>query len=149
MTDKLHGDVYYPSEEVIDKAHVKDWEKLRSEAEADYKKFWEERANELEWFEKWDTVLDDSQKPFYKWFKGAKTNISYNCLDVHIKTHRRNKIAFIWEGENGDFEAMSYYRLHREVCKFANILKNMGVEKGDRVTIYMGRIPEIAIAMLA
>ena len=146
---ELHGDVYYPSDTVVENANIKDWEKLNDEAHSDYQKFWEDRANELHWFKKWDKVLDDSDKPFYKWFTGARTNIVYNCLDVHAKTHRRNKLAFIWEGENGDFETMSYYRLHQETCKFANILKSMGVEKGDRVTIYMGRIPEIVIAMLA
>lgn len=146
---KLQGDVYYPAKEVIENAHIKDWDKLNKQANADYAKFWSDRAEELHWFKKWDRVIDDSKKPFYKWFTGAKTNISYNCLDVHVQTHRRNKIALVWEGENGDFEAMSYFRLHRETCKFANILKSMGVEKGDRVTIYMGRIPEIMIAMLA
>lgn len=146
---KMKGEVFYPPKEVIESAHIKDWEKLNKEAHDNYEKFWEDRAKELHWFKKWNKVLDDSKKPFYKWFTGAKTNISYNCLDVHVKTHRRNKLAFVWEGENGDFEAMSYYRLHQETCKFANILKSMGVEKGDRVTIYMGRIPEIVVAMLA
>lgn len=146
---KLQGDVYYPPKEVIENAHIKDWYKLNKQATTDYAKFWSDRAEELHWFKKWDRVIDDRKKPFYKWFTGAKTNISYNCLDVHVQTHRRNKIALVWEGENGDFEAMSYFRLHRETCKFANILKSMGVEKGDRVTIYMGRIPEIMIAMLA
>jgi len=146
---KLQGDVYYPSKEVIENAHIKDWDKLNKEAHADYAKFWSDRAEELHWFKKWNRIIDDRKKPFYKWFTGAKTNISYNCLDVHVQTHRRNKIALVWEGENGDFEAMSYYRMHQETCKFANILKSMGVVKGDRVTIYMGRIPEIMIAMLA
>lgn len=146
---KMKGEVFYPAEDVVKSAHIKDWEKLNKEASADYEKFWADRAEELHWFKKWNKVIDDSKKPFYKWFTGAKTNISYNCLDVHVKTHRRNKIAFIWEGENGDFEAMSYFRLHKETCKFANILKSMGVNKGDRVTIYMGRIPEIVVAMLA
>ncbi len=146
---KLHGEVFYPSEEVIENAHIKDWDKLNQEAHEDYEKFWEDRANELHWFKKWDKIIDDSKKPFYKWFTGAKTNIAYNCLDVHVQTYRRNKLALIWEGENGDFEAMSYYRLHQETCKFANILKSMGIDKGDRVTIYMGRIPEIVVAMLA
>lgn len=146
---KLQGEVFYPPKEVIENANVKDWDKLNKQANADYAKFWADRAEELHWFKKWDRVIDDRKKPFYKWFTGAKTNISYNCLDVHVQTHRRNKIALVWEGENGDFEAMSYFRLHRETCKFANILKSMGVEKGDRVTIYMGRIPEIMIAMLA
>ena len=146
---KLKGEVFHPSKEVIENAHIKDWDKLNKEAHEDYEKFWAERASELHWFKKWNKVIDDSKKPFYKWFTGAKTNISYNCLDKHVQTYRRNKLALIWEGENGDFEAMSYYRLHQETCKFANILKSMGIEKGDRVTIYMGRIPEIIVAMLA
>lgn len=146
---KMKGEVFYPAEDIVKSAHIKDWEKLNKEASADYEKFWADRAEELHWFKKWNKVIDDSKKPFYKWFTGAKTNISYNCLDVHVKTHRRNKIAFVWEGENGDFEAMSYFRLYKETCKFANILKSMGVNKGDRVTIYMGRIPEIVVAMLA
>ncbi len=88
-------------------------------------------------------------KPFYKWFVGGKTNIVYNCLDRHLKTWRRNKLALIWEGENGEVRTFSYYALNREVCKFANVLRSMGVQKGDRVTIYMGRVPELPIAMLA
>ena len=146
---KLNGEVYYPSEEVISKAHIKDWEQLNEFATNNYEKFWEDLANELHWFKKWDKVLDDSNKPFFKWFTGGITNISYNCLDVHTKTHRRNKLALIWEGENGDTKTYSYFALHRETCKFANILKSLGVQKGDRVTIYMGRVPEIVIAMLA
>lgn len=150
MSNKnLSGEVYYPAEEVIDNATIKDWDQLNKKANEDYPGFWEERAKELHWFSPWEKVLDDSQKPFYKWFTGAKTNISYNCLDIHVKTYRRNKLALVWEGEKGDSETMSYYRLHQETCRFANILKSMGVVKGDRVTIYMGRIPEIVIAMLA
>lgn len=145
----LSGEVYYPSEEVIKNANVKNWDELNERAVKDYEGFWEEMAKELHWFGKWKKVLDDSDKPFYKWFTGAKTNIVYNCLDRHVKTYRRNKLALIWEGEDGQLRTMSYFALHREVCKFANVLKSMGVEKGDRVTIYMGRIPEIVIAMLA
>ncbi|MCK5458225.1 MAG: AMP-binding protein, partial [Melioribacteraceae bacterium] len=148
-SNKLHGEVFYPSEEVVKKANVPDWEALQKEASEDYEKFWGKRAEELHWFEKWDKVLDDSKKPFYKWFTGGKTNIAYNCLDVHANTHRRNKLALIWEGENGDMRMLSYYKLHRETCKFANVLRSMGVGKGDRVTIYMGRTPEIVMAMLA
>jgi acetyl-CoA synthetase len=149
METKMTGEVYYPSEEVIQKAHIKDWEKLNKEATEDNLAFWEKMADELHWFQKWDKVLDDSNKPFYKWFVGAETNIAYNCLDVHVKGYRRNKLALTWEGEDGEFRAFSYYALHRETCKFANVLKSMGVQKGDRVTIYMGRIPEIVVAMLA
>ena len=150
MSDKeLHGEVFYPSEEVVKNANVPDWDAINKEAREDYEGFWAKRAEELHWFEKWDKVIDDSDKPFYKWFTGGKTNIAYNCLDVHVKTHRRNKLALIWEGENGDMRMLSYYRLHRETCKFANVLRSMGVGKGDRVTIYMGRTPEIVMAMLA
>ena len=145
----LSGEVFYPSEEVIKKAHIKNWEELDGKAKKDYPKFWAEMAEELQWFKKWDKVIDDSKKPFYKWFTNAKTNIVYNCLDVHVKTYRRNKLALIWEGENGEQRTFSYYALHRETCKFANILKSLGVKKGDRVTIYMGRTPEIVMAMLA
>ena len=149
MEKKLSGDVYYPSDDVIKNANVPDWEALNKEAVEDYESFWAKRADELHWFEKWDKVIDDSEKPFFKWFTGGKTNIAYNCLDVHIQTHRKNKLALIWEGENGDFRSFSYFALHRETSKFANVLKSMGVKKGDRVTIYMGRVPEQIIAMLA
>ncbi|MDQ7816848.1 MAG: acetate--CoA ligase [Melioribacteraceae bacterium] len=150
MNDKnLSGEVYYPGKEIIDYATINDWDALNKKANEDYLGFWEDKAKELHWFSKWEKVLDDSQKPFFKWFTGAKTNISYNCLDIHVKTYRRNKLALVWEGEKGESETMSYYRLHQETCRFANILKSMGVVKGDRVTIYMGRIPEIVIAMLA
>lgn len=148
-SNKLHGEVFYPSEEIVNNANVPDWEVLQQEASEDYEAFWGKRAEELHWFKKWENVLDNSEKPFYKWFTGGKTNIAYNCLDVHAKTHRRNKLALIWEGENGDMRMLSYYKLHRETCKFANVLRSMGVGKGDRVTIYMGRTPEIVMAMLA
>ncbi len=145
---KLTGDVYYPTKEIMDYAHAK-CESLYKFAEKDLIGFWEKEANNLFWHKKWDKVLDDSKKPFYKWFTGAKTNISYNCLDVHVNTYRRNKLALIWEGENGDVKTYSYFALHRETCKFANVLKSLGVKKGDRVTLYMGRVPELIIGMLA
>ena len=94
-------------------------------------------------------MLDDSNKPFFKWFVGGKTNMALNALDRHVTTWRRNKLAIIWEGEDGKQLTLSYWRLWQEVNKFANVLRGMGVKKGDRVTIYMGRVPEIAIAMLA
>jgi len=147
--NKLNGEVFYPPEEVINYANIKDWGALNNKASTDFAGFWEEQAEELHWFKKWEKVLDDSNKPFFKWFTGAKTNITYNCLDVHVKTSRRNKLALIWEGENGEVKTYSYFALHREVCRFANVLKSLGVKKGDRVTIYMGRIPEIMMAMLA
>ncbi|MCH8034440.1 MAG: acetate--CoA ligase [Bacteroidetes bacterium] len=145
---KLSGDVYHPTEEVINNANAK-CDELYNFAEKDYEGFWAKEAEELHWFQKWDKVLDDSNKPFFKWFTEGKTNICYNCLDVHLDSARRNKLALIWEGEDGEFKSFSYFALHRDVNKFANVLKSLGVRKGDRVTIYMGRIPELAIAMLA
>jgi len=145
----LHGEVYYPSPEVIARARLKDWDALAKRAQEDLEGFWAEEASELEWYQKWERVLDDSQKPFYKWFVGGKVNIVHNCLDRHQTTYRKNKLALIWVGEPGDVRTYSYFALHREVNQFANVLKAMGIRKGDRVTIYMPRIPEIVIAMLA
>lgn len=141
--------IYHPSEEVIKNANVPDWDALNKRASEDFAGFWEEMASNLHWFKKWDKFKDDSNKPFFKFFTGGETNIAYNCLDRHLTDHRRNKIAYIWESEQGETKSISYYALHREVCKFANVLESMNVKKGDRVTIYMGRVPEIMIAMLA
>jgi len=145
----LSGEVYYPSADVVAQARLKDWDATAAFAAKDLEGFWGKEAEELEWYQKWNKVLDDSNKPFYKWFVGAKTNIVHNCLDRHQKTWRKNKIAIAWVGENGDLRTYSYFALNREVNQFANVLKAMGVRKGDRVTIYMPRIPEIIIAMLA
>lgn len=105
-------------------------------------------AANLDWFKKWDTVLDGAM-PNTKWFVGGKLNLSYNCLDRHLLGPNKNKAAIIWEGEPGDTRVLRYQDLHREVCKFANVLKKLGVQTGDRVTLYMPMIPELAIAMLA
>ncbi len=144
--------LFHPSAEFSQNAHVKsleDYQRLYDSAQADPQKFWAELAQqELHWFQKWDTVLD-WQPPFAKWFVGGKINISYNCLDRHLTTWRKNKAALIWEGEPGDSRTLTYAQLHREVCQFANVLKQLGVQKGDRVAIYMPMIPEAAIAMLA
>ena len=146
---KLSGEVFYPSQEIMDSIKIKNWEETRKFASENLEKFWAKEAEELHWFKKWDKVLDDSKKPFYKWFTGGKTNIAHNCLDVHLKNHRKNKVALFWEGEKGDYKSYSYFALHREVSRFANVLKSLGINKGDRVTLYMGRIPELAIGMLA
>jgi acetyl-CoA synthetase len=111
-------------------------------------KLWENFAKDLHWFKSWDKVLEWNL-PFAKWFVNAKTNLSYNCLDRHLTTARRNKAAIIWEGEPGEDRILTYDTLHREVCRFANGLKSLGVKKGDRVTLYMPMVPELAIAMLA
>ncbi|HUI29067.1 MAG TPA: acetate--CoA ligase [Candidatus Acidoferrales bacterium] len=146
---ELHGEVFYPSEEIVLQANVQNPDAVYREAEDDLEGYWARRASELEWYKKWDKVLDETNKPFYKWFVGGKTNIVLNALDRHVNTWRRNKLALIWEGENGELRTFSYHALNREVCKFATVLKSMGVGKGDRVTIYMPRIPETVIAMLA
>lgn len=149
-TGELVGEVYYPSETVVADAIAKDWEALAQKGRADLQGFWEDEAEQLEWFKKWDKVLDDSNKPFYKWFVGGKVNIVHNAIDRHLKTYRKNKLALIWESEDGKLhQTYSYYAMNREVSRMANIIKAMGVTKGDRVTIYMGRIPEIIFAMLA
>ncbi|MFG6098495.1 acetate--CoA ligase [Leptothoe sp. ISB3NOV94-8A] len=125
------------------------YQALYDKAAADPAAFWAELAEqELNWFQKWDTVLD-WQPPFAKWFVGGKINISYNCLDRHLDTHRRDKPAIVWEGEPGDSRTLTYAELHVEVCQMANVLKGMGVAKGDRVGIYIPMIPEAAVAMLA
>ena len=142
-------EVFSPSEEIVKNAHIQDRKLLDQRAHEDLEGFWSDQANEFEWFEPWEKVLDDSNKPFYEWFIGGKTNIAYNCLDRHVKTWRRNKLALIWEGENCEVRSLSYQALNREVNVFANVLRSMGVKKGDRVTIYMGRIPELVMAMLA
>ena len=142
-------DWYYPSDEIIENAYVRDYESLYARAVQDPEAFWAEQAEALDWFRRWDKVLDASEAPFYKWFVGAQTNIAHNALDRHVKTWRKNKLALIWEGEPGDVRTFSYYRLWQDVNKFGNVLRSMGVRKGDRVTIYMGRVPELVIAMLA
>jgi acetyl-CoA synthetase len=114
----------------------------------DPEKFWEEQANELTWFRKWSTVCE-WKPPHAKWFLGGKINVSVNCVDRHIETATRNKAALIWEGEPGDRRTLTYWDLYVEVQKFANVLKKLGVGRGDRVAIYMPLIPEVAIAMLA
>lgn len=147
--DQAAGEVYHPSQEVAETAHVQEYEMLYRQSLEDPEAFWGERAEELEWFRKWDKVLDDSNAPFFKWFVGGQTNIVHNALDRHLKTYRRNKLALIWEGEPGDVRSFSYFALNREVSRFANVLKSLGVKKGDIVTIYLPRLPEQAIAMLA
>jgi acetyl-CoA synthetase len=147
---EMEGEVYYPSEQVVAQANAKDWDAMAEKALKYPQAFWAAEAEELEWYKKWDSVLDDSNKPFFKWFVGAKTNIVHNAIDRHLKTYRKNKLALIWESEDGkDHRTFSYFAMNREVSRMANIIKAMGVVKGDRVTIYMGRIPEIVFAMLA
>ena len=136
-----------PTEEFKKQANIND-PGVYEEAQKDYEGFWARFAEELHWFKKWDKVLE-WDPPFAKWFVGGKINVAYNCLDRHLKTARRNKAALVWEGEPGDWKVYTYWDLHREVCRFANALKSLGVQKGDRVTIYLPMVPELPIAMLA
>ena len=142
-------EIYSPSPKIVAEANIRDYEEMAQAATDDLEGFWGEQAEQFVWFQRWEKVLDDSDKPFFKWFVGGKTNIVYNCLDRHVETWRRNKLALIWESEQGEVRTFSYHALNREVCRFANVLRSMGVSKGDRVTIYMGRVPELPIAMLA
>ena len=143
--------LFPPPPEFSAKAHVgsmAEYERLYEEADRDPEGFWGKIAGELEWFEPWSKVLEWNL-PWAKWFVGGKLNLSHNCLDRHIPTWRKNKAAIIWEGEPGEIRTLTYQQLLSEVSKCANVLKSLGVKKGDRVAIYMGMSPELAIALLA
>jgi len=141
---------YPPSEELLAQLRLRNREALAELAERDPEGFWAAEARELAWFRPWDGILDDSRPPFFKWFVGGRTNIAYNAVDRHLSGHRKNKLALIWESEDGrSRRTFSYFSLNQEVSRMANIFKAMGVRRGDRVTLYMGRIPELVFAMLA
>ena len=143
--------VFPPPEEFSRKAHIKsleEYEALYKQSIEDPEKFWAGIAQELHWFKKWDKVLEWNL-PDAKWFVGGQFNLSYNCLDRHLSSPRRDKTAIIWEGEPGEVRRLTYAELHAEVQKFANALKSLGIRKGDRVAVYMGMSPELAIALLA
>jgi acetyl-CoA synthetase len=140
--------LYPPSAEVLSKARIQNYEMVAAQALADPAGYWAKEAEELEWFSKWDQILE-WKPPFAKWFLGAKCNIVHNCLDRHLNGWRRNKLALIWESETGETRSFSYLELTRQVERFAAVLKSLGVVKGDRVTVYMPRIPEQIIAILA
>jgi len=146
--------VFPPPKEFSRKAYVggmSEYESLYRRSVEDPEGFWAEMADQhIAWFKKWDKVLEyDFKKPFIKWFQGGKLNTSYNCLDRHLSTERRNKAAIIWEADDGQYKTITYQQLHYEVNRFANVLKKHGAKRGDRITIYMPMIPELAIAMLA
>jgi acetyl-CoA synthetase len=141
---------FHPPADFVERAHVKsiaEYERLWQRAKDDPAGYWAEQADSLTWLRKWDTVLDWNE-PHAKWFVGGKINASTNCVDRHASGARKNKAAIIWEGEPGDSRVLRYQDLQREVCKFANVLKKLGIKKGDRVTLYMPMVPELAIAML-
>ena len=158
MTEKnieslLHEDrSFEPPVEFASAARVgnrEDYDAIRSKASADPEAFWASIAEELHWFRKWDEVLDWSNPPFAKWFVGAKTNVSHNCLDRNLDRGLGDKTAIIWEGEPGDRRKISYSELHASVCEFAGALLAKGIKTGDRIALYMPMVPELAIAMLA
>ena len=143
--------VFYPSHEFSRKSYIKsmqEYSRLYKKSIENPEAFWAEKANELEWFKKWDIILRNDQG-FFKWFEGGYLNVSYNCLDRIVKLGKKDKIAFIWEPETGEHKTYTYEQLLKEVCRFANVLKKKGVGKGHIVEIYLPMIPELPIAMLA
>ena len=148
LEQMLDIETFDPPKQFTEHALLSD-PKVYEEAEQDWKGWWEKQARELHWFQDWDTVLDDSNPPFYKWFTGGKLNVSYNCLDRHVEAGNGDRVAFHWHGEEGEQRDVTYADLHAEVQKFANALKDLGVGKGDIVGIYLPMIPEVVVAMLA
>ena len=149
----LHEErVFHPPEIFRGRARInslEELERLCTEAHDAPEAFWARMAEEeLHWFKRWDKVLE-WEPPHARWFVGGRINIAYNCLDRHLETWRRNKAAIIWEGEPGEQRTLTYNQLHAEVCRFSNVLHQMGIEAGDRVALYMPLVPELAIAMLA
>ncbi len=137
-----------PPQDIQANAHIQDYDAAYKQSIADPEKFWDGIAKELHWFSPWTKVLDWNY-PWAKWFVGGTCNIAYNCLDRHVQTWRKNKVAVIWVGEEGQERILTYGELYRQVNKCANALKNLGLNKGDRVTIYLPKIPEQIVAMLA
>ena len=145
-------DIFEIPDSYNEKAWVNDdqYREMYRESIENPEKFWSEQAERISWFKKWDTVLDwDYHEAHIRWYEGGKLNVSYNCLDRHLKK-RGDQIALIWEGDDPpEDRSYTYSQLHEQVCRFANVLKNHGIEKGDRVMIYMPMVPELPIAMLA
>jgi acetyl-CoA synthetase len=150
-------ELYHPPKELVENSNIKKFmdifgiktlDELLEKSQKNIEWWWNEAAKELEWFSPYEKVLEWNP-PFAKWFVGGKINIVHNALDRHIKTYRKNKVAYIFEGEPGEVEYWSYYKLYKEVNKLANALKKLGVKRGDRVTIYLPMIPQLPVAMLA
>ncbi|HWF75249.1 MAG TPA: acetate--CoA ligase [Solirubrobacteraceae bacterium] len=144
----LEVETFDPPEEFREKALLSD-PAIYEEADKDWQGWWAKNAENLHWFKKWDTVLDDSNPPFYKWFVGGELNVSYNCLDRHVEAGNGDRVAYHWRGEEGEEKDITYADLLADVQRFANALKDIGIEKGDVVGIYLPMIPEVVIAMLA
>lgn len=143
-------DVYPPNKAILSEAWVKDWRKMQQDAAEDPSTYWDGRAQELLWSRPWTEVLNQDKAPFYRWFVDGETNIVSNAIDRHLLGPRKNKLALLWHSEDGtETRTFSYFSLNREVTTMANVLKALGVRQGDRVTIYLPRIPEVVFAMLA
>lgn len=140
--------IFKPNEIIVGKAIVKDWEE-EIEKGKDIEKYWAEKAEQFAWFKQPEKTLDDSNKPFFKWFVGGKINLAYNAVDRWIDTDKRNQVAILYVNERGQEEKLTYYELYRKVNKFANALKNLGVKKGDKVSTYLPMCPELVISLLA
>ncbi len=162
MSNKINNDffiteqngLYYPPKKLSDGAYIKsmsEYHTIYSQSIQNPEHYWAEKATQIDWIKKWDKVLEaDFREAYHKWFVGGKLNVSYNCLDRHLKTQRKNKAALIWIGEPEDEnKTITYQQLHYEVCRFSNVLIKLGIKKGDRVFIYLPLIPELAISMLA
>jgi acetyl-CoA synthetase len=144
----LSVETFEPSEEFVAHATLND-PAIYEEADRDWQGWWATQAGKLDWFQPWHQVLDDSNPPFYKWFLGGKLNVSYNCVDRHVLAGNGARVAYHWRGEEGEERDITYSDLHRDVQKFANALKDLGIQKGDVVGIYAGMIPETVVSMLA
>ncbi len=144
--------LFQPSSDFRQKSHlssIEEYRRMHKESIDNPESFWAEIADQLHWFARWDKVLNSDGAPFFKWFENGKTNITFNCLDRHLDSPTRNKAALIWEGEPGDTRVLTYWDLAREVGRFANAMKKLGIKKGDRVAIYLPMIPELVISVLA
>jgi acetyl-CoA synthetase len=148
LEDMLDIETFEPPEEFAEHALLHDTS-VYDEADKDWKGWWMKQAKELHWFNEPTEDVDESKPPFYKWFQDGKINASYNCLDRHVEAGNGDRIAFHWRGEEGEEEDVTYADLHRDVQKFANALKDLGIEKGDIVGIFLPMIPEVVVAMLA
>ena len=148
LEELLDQETFAPPEEFTESAEVTD-ERVYEQADEDFEAFWAEQAKTLKWQEDYDQVLDWSDPPFAKWFVGGKLNVAENCVDRHVEDGNGDRVAFHWRGEEGEEEDITYADLHRDVQKFANALKDVGVEKGDVVGIFLPMVPEVVVAMLA
>ncbi len=151
LTDVLtkNQKLYRPAKKIIKTALVKDYQQTLKQAAQDPLKFWEQAAHDIYWFKPWKKILNDSKKPFYKWFVGGKTNLAYNALDRHIGTPVEKKTAILFEDERGQTQRYTYRQLYHEVNRLVNALKKTGIKKGDRIAVYMPNIPQTAVVLLA